>query len=384
MQHISEVAKILEGAIRHDPRQAINYATLLVEKLEAEGESRQTRLLRGILNKGAAKAVTGTAMPQQPRDEDSRFSTVDVEFPGVGAETLFFQPQIQDRVNEFVEAVEKRALLASNGLEISPRLLIHGEPGTGKTSLARSIAIALNLPLVTTRSDTLVSSLLGQTSKNLRQVFEYASQWPCVLFLDEFDALAKDRADSREVGELQRVVIALLQNIDALDGSVVLIAATNHPQLLDPAVWRRFDFKIATELPKEPERARMWANNMHMLTHTNADIAVFAEVSDGMSGASIRSAAIDIARSEVLSGSDTLRLPRALRRLAKSRWYENADSFDGGAQEAMFLRNWIPRVFTYRVLAELMETNVRKISTYLKDIDVESNSVDSSRSLRAE
>ena len=323
-------------------------------------------------------------MPQQPRDEDSRFSTVDVEFPGVGVETLFFQPQIQARVNEFVEAVEKRALLASNGLEISPRLLIHGEPGTGKTSLARSIAIALNLPLVTTRSDTLVSSLLGQTSKNLRQVFEYASQWPCVLFLDEFDALAKDRADSREVGELQRVVIALLQNIDALDGSVVLIAATNHPQLLDPAVWRRFDFKIATELPKEPERARMWANNLHMLTHTNADIAVFAEVSDGMSGAAIRSAAIDIARSEVLSGSDTLRLPRALRRLAKSRWYEDADSFDGGVREAMFLRSWIPRVFTYRVLAELMETNVRKISTYLKDIDVESNSVDSSRSLRAE
>src|SRR5438477_8302827 len=120
------------------------------------------------------------------------------------------------------------------------RMLIHGPPGTGKTQTARWITGQLSLPLLTVRCDTLVSSLLGQTSKNLRRVFEHAVQRPCVLFLDEFDALASARGNERDVGELQRVVISLLQNVDALPDNTILIAATNHEQLLDPAVWRRF------------------------------------------------------------------------------------------------------------------------------------------------
>ena len=90
---------------------------------------------------------------------------------------------------------------------------------------------------------------MGQTSKNLRRVFEYASDRPCVLFLDELDALANSRGNEKDIGELQRVVISLLQNIDALENNVILLAASNHEKLLDRAIWRRFPFQIPLPLP---------------------------------------------------------------------------------------------------------------------------------------
>ena len=107
--------------------------------------------------------------------------------------------------------------------------------------------------MVIARLDGIVSSLLGSTAKNIRKIFEYASSFPCILFLDEFDAIAKARDDSHELGELKRVINSLLQNIDSMPSSCVLIAATNHQNLLDPAVWRRFVQKIEVELPEEEE-----------------------------------------------------------------------------------------------------------------------------------
>ena len=99
------------------------------------------------------------------------------------------------------------------------------------------------------RLDGIVSSLLGSTAKNLRKIFQYASSMPCILFLDEFDAIAKARDDNHELGELKRVINSLLQNIDELPSSCVLLAATNHPDLLDKAVWRRFFMKLEVEIP---------------------------------------------------------------------------------------------------------------------------------------
>ena len=376
MEHVSEVAKILDGAVRHDPAQAINYANLLVTKLEAAGEAHQARVIRKVLNKSSARAIH-SASAATPADKDTNLSTVTIEWPdGANRRPVVLSRSANEAVAGFVSTIRERDRLAKHGIDIPARLLLHGPPGTGKTSLAREIAASLELPLVTTRSDALVSSFLGQTARNIRDVFDYASRQPCVLFLDEFDALAKNRADAREVGELQRVVIALLENLDAFDTGSVLIAATNHPQLLDPAVWRRFATTVETVLPGSGERRTMWAHTISMLPIDDTTLDVLTEHSDGMSGAAIRTAGLEIARGEVLALAPEVRLPHALLRLARLRDWGNPEDTLG--DEIRLLRRVAPTVFTHRSLGDVFHISTRQVAKHLRgdDARVETGTID--------
>ena len=152
--------------------------------------------------------------------------------------------------------IEQRLFEA--GVKPTNSLLFSGPPGTGKTLAATWLAEQLELPLLTLDLSAVMSSFLGRTGNNIRTVLDYARRSRCILLLDEFDALAKRRDDGFEIGELKRLVTVLLQEIERWPTHGILISATNHPDLLDPAVWRRFDRVLDFPMPTQSELGQLF------------------------------------------------------------------------------------------------------------------------------
>ncbi len=246
----TEIIKIIEGGLKREPQKVIQYAKKLADKFAEEGNQQLAKGIRNILeNRGASTLSMQELLTTAPVDAETRMSTVDV-FNPVDANFQVILPEtIERKVADFIKVIENQDKIKSHGIPLQSTLLLYGLPGVGKTTIAKYISWKTKLPLVTARLDALVSSLLGNTSKNIRKVFEYADSKPCILFLDEFDAIAKARDDQHEMGELKRVINSLLQNIDVFSQNNVLIAATNHPDLLDKAIWRRFNTVIEVSHP---------------------------------------------------------------------------------------------------------------------------------------
>lgn len=188
-------------------------------------------------------------MPAVPTDKERGLPLLDIRQPQRSLEELVLPRLPQASIEELLEEHRRQDVLRTYGLRASSKVLFFGPPGCGKTLAAEVIACELDLPLAIVRLDAMVSSYLGETSANLRKVFDFIDQYPLVALFDEFDALGKERADDREHGELRRVVNAVLQMMDAYQGKSLLIAATNHEQILDSAVWRRFDDTLEFPLP---------------------------------------------------------------------------------------------------------------------------------------
>lgn len=168
--------------------------------------------------------------------------------------SLVLPEKIRAQLQELIEEHHRVELLHAHNLRARNRILLAGPPGNGKTTLAEALAFELMYPLVVIRYETLVGSYLGETSSRLKSVLDYARTQRCVLFFDEFETLGKERGDTHETGEIKRVVSTLLLQLDEMPDYVVVVAASNHPELLDKAVWRRFQLRI--ELPS-PTRQQL-------------------------------------------------------------------------------------------------------------------------------
>ncbi len=226
-----------------------------VETIIAEEKNKQHTILADRLTRAMQPNGNGkNKMHHYPTETGHRGREFIAEItPRRELSDMVLSDSCLEAVEQLIEEQSRSSLLRAHGLDPRHRVLLVGPPGNGKTSLAEAIAESLAVPFFVVRYETMIGSYLGETANRLKRVFDYVRTTPCVLFFDEFDAVGKERGDIHETGEIKRVVTSLLMHVDDLPSYSVVIAATNHSELLDRAVWRRFQLRLRLPTPGQNE-----------------------------------------------------------------------------------------------------------------------------------
>ena len=366
-----EVVSIIEGGLRPDPSRVSAFATHLAERLEQAGEQRMADRIRRLTNR-ASRPSGSTFYPQGlPTDSDSQLSLIDESPAAANPIYPVLAPEITAEICRFVELNKRTGELQRIDIAPPTAFLLYGPPGTGKTMAAHAIAADLNLPILVIRLDTLLTSYLGNSAKNLRKTFESAFNRPSVLFLDEVDAIGKMRDDLQEVGEIKRLVNSLLQDLDGARGRQIVIAATNHEHLLDIAIWRRFDVVVAF---KNPEIEQCTEIISRMLGDKNIGkdrLRALGRLSVGLSASEVTSSVIRALQDSILDASapfSNLITLEILRRRMSS-----TGSFSGLSKKSLIrkIRNVEPDRLSNNQIAILLNCSAPYVHEVLKAGDEE-------------
>lgn len=304
MEHFPIIQALCRGALATPSNAMRKQVERLIDALENDGEDKQAASLRSMLSaaernkdvapskltisKGIFSGEILTPNTAVPVDKETSAQLAQVIFPDqIANDPPIFIEAISVAVEAVISEWRNIEQLREIGVDPARSALIYGVPGTGKTRLAFWIAKSLGLPVVLARLDGLMSSFLGTTARNIGNLFTFSNRYQCVLLLDEFDAIAKLRDDPQEVGEIKRVVNTLLQNLDARKETGFTLGLTNHPNLLDPAIWRRFEIQLEIPRPEANARIAIVRNFMTPLSPPDTHVRFLAWVTEGASGSEI-------------------------------------------------------------------------------------------------
>lgn len=260
--------------------------------------------LTKILMNGATqiKKPLSTLSASSCRDKERESALFELQYPEKYLSDIIINKQILEEIEQIIREFQNWDVLLSNGAYPTRRLLIYGPPGCGKTLTSQAIASEIGLPLMYIRFDAVVSSYLGETASNIRQVFDYAKNDNFVILFDEFDSIARSRNDNYEHGEIKRVVNAFLQQLDNFKGKSLVIAATNYEQSLDYAIWRRFDRTLRFDMPNNAERAKLFELKLRQFNGPEHVIKEFMGHMEKFSYADIEQVANTVKKSCILEG----------------------------------------------------------------------------------
>lgn len=323
MDHFPIVLALVRAAAKERNPAVLQHANRLREALSEDGASEEAQALEAIFENqrgssgklAPARVVASKAMssgepvtPNTAMPVDKETSTPLAELWTLDRLQGLDAPILDERparaIKHLLEQWSQADRLQDAGVKVPRATLFFGPPGTGKTRLALWVAHRLGLPVVLARLDGLTSSYLGTTARNVRALFDFANRHRCMLLLDEFDGIAKLRDDPQELGEVKRVVNAVLQAMDSRAGIGLTIALTNHENLLDPAVWRRFDARMEIGLPSAATRQLIAEHYLKSFSVPHGAVKILAWMSEGLSGSDVETMCDFIKRYMTLHAED--------------------------------------------------------------------------------
>ncbi|HKU18008.1 MAG TPA: ATP-binding protein [Candidatus Saccharimonadales bacterium] len=328
----------------------------LVRSSEQKGKKGVAKALRDIYSKPNEmyRKVTQSSLKQMPVAPSFEVDTL----PDVSLDDVVLSKRNEMVVDEIIQTWNSRKKLKAAGISHSTKVIFYGLPGTGKTYLANALAGTLNLPIVHVDVSKLISSFLGETGKNVTELFSGKEQQ--ILFLDEFESLAKNRADEMDIGEAKRIVTAILQNVDTLNDDVLLIAATNHIEMIDTAIRRRFTYEIDMDDIDLASRRKMF--DLYLKGHNkveNSTIDTLGELATDFTGHDIQRVYTKTMRRSVL-GLDKLSFEEQIfRQLVETKYrkkrFNSKDTADVTELKKVVNVLWSvnKKYFTYEVLENM-------------------------------
>ncbi|MDP9364580.1 MAG: ATP-binding protein [Chloroflexota bacterium] len=325
--------QLLSGYQRRDDRAFRAAAEEIILEERKKHHMAVANELEAILgNRNGTTQLSGSlsAFDPPPQDPDRRTPLLQIKRPDRYLDDLVLAPGVRASLVRVMEEFSGWEILEANGLRPVRHILFCGPPGCGKTAAAEAMACELSLPLLYVRFDSVVSSLLGETSANLRRVFDYAQRGQWVVLFDEFDAIGRSRDDLSEHGEIKRVVNSYLQMMDGFAGRSLVVAATNFENALDPAIWRRFDDVVRFERPTVEQVMQLVRMRLRPLRFGDADVVRIADELTGAAFSDVERVCLDVRKACALAGNRTVR-PEQVS-VSLERWGERRRVLDLVAQ----------------------------------------------------
>ena len=317
------IVALLQSHVAGDEDRFLSVATQLAAHEARQGHGKLAQELRELIDAAKGKVTTvarrgaGPVPIAQPKGELT--SLLAARYSDIRLTSMILAPGLSERLGRILREQRQHERLRARGLSPRRKLLLVGPPGSGKTMTALALAGELKLPLFTVLYDGLIGKLMGETASRLRLIFDAVAVQRGVYFFDEFDAIGTQRAGPNDVGEIRRVLNSFLQFLEDDVGPSLIVAATNHPELLDKALFRRFDDVIAYDLP-DPEVVRgILMSRLATYDLEAIDWAELLRVTAGLSQAEIGRAADDAAKVAVLGGSEGINMPMLLTAVAERR-----------------------------------------------------------------
>ncbi len=321
MAKADQIKALIESHAEGDDARFYAIAMQVAARAARNGHGRFAHELRKLVDE--AKSRTTQTVPVAPtpiaRPRGELANLLHVAYPKTRLSDMALEPSLAERLGQVLKEQNARSEIRAHGLSPLRKLLLVGPPGTGKSMTASALAGELSIPLFTIRFDTLITKYMGETAAKLRLVFDAIAGTRGVYLFDEFDALGAARDTPNDVGEIRRVLGSFLQFLERDDSDSLIVGATNHRQILDIALFRRFDAILKYALPTRTVAKAIMKNRLALFQTPSLNWELAAEQSEGLSHAEVSHACEQAAKQAILAATKTIETGPLVVALAERR-----------------------------------------------------------------